>query len=191
MPCHVDVADSCYATSALPWSLCCWQGQICRTRSAEENDGIGRRSKCGLQMQISSPTCSAKQTFLYFTDAYIRSILGDKVSVPHTSRAKLCMRELNRIRLHTPSLTRGAVAPFCSVNLSPPLPVRSFSRFPLSHPNSNCARSESKCDSAPNFTTGRQRIQLQSLSQLLSNPASSCVEVISKMFCCSADRSLQ
>ena len=81
-------------------------------------------------MQISSPTCSAKQTFLYFTDDYIRSTLGDKVSLPNSTRAKLCMRELNRIRLHTPSLTRGAVAPFCSVNLSPPLPVRSFSRFP-------------------------------------------------------------
>ena len=126
------------------------------------------------------PTCSAQRTFLYFTDDYIRSTLGDKGSVPHTSRAKLCMRELNRIRLHTPSLTRGAVAPFCSVNLSPPLPVRSFSRFPSPIPI--------RIAPAPNPNVILHRILQRGVGEFNCkachsfsvNPASSCVEVKSR-----------
>ena len=76
----------------------------------------------------------------------------------HTSRAKLCGNWAEY----------SSVASLCSVNLSPPLPVRSFVRsllrsVPLSHPISNCAHSESECDFALDFTTGRERMKLQGL----------------------------
>ena len=42
--------------------------------------------------------------------------------------------------------------------------VRSlFRSVPLSHPISNCAHSESECDFALDFTTGRERMKLQGL----------------------------
>ena len=180
MPCHVDVADSCYLCSPSPGpSVAGKDKYVGLDRRGKENGGIGRRSKCGLQMQICSPTCSAKQTFLYFTDDYIRSTLGDIVSVPHTSRAKLCIRELNRIRLHTPSLAEPSPlsallifhrrSPFARSPVSPsPIPIRIA---PAPNPNVILHRI---------LQRGVSEFNCKALSQLLSNPALSWVEVKSR-----------